>query len=53
MLGKDAGEMGEAVIFLITHDGTVDSIHSHPTLNGVISELAMRAVQDSQPVWAI
>jgi len=53
VLGKDAGEMIQEVTYIITHHGTVDalveSIHAHPTMSEVISELAMQAYQEIRP----
>ncbi|RIV23190.1 NAD(P)/FAD-dependent oxidoreductase [Alicyclobacillaceae bacterium I2511] len=44
VMGKGAGEMVEEATYVLTHQGTVDSmvqtIHPHPTLNEVVSELA-------------
>jgi hypothetical protein len=51
VIGRDAGELIEEVTYVITHGGTVDelvaSIHPHPTLNEVISEVASAALQSS------
>ncbi len=44
VMGSEAGELIEEATYVLTHHGTVDSlaqtIHPHPTLNEVVSELA-------------
>lgn len=52
VIGAEAGELIEEVTYVITHHGTleslVESIHPHPTLNEVVSELAALAWEEAQ-----
>ncbi|AUW92717.1 dihydrolipoyl dehydrogenase [Sulfobacillus thermotolerans] len=52
VIGAEAGELIEEATYIITHHGTleslVESIHPHPTLNEVVSELAAHALDEAE-----